>query len=236
MPTPGESTTSLGAGQVASGQTHQLHIPAGYRYDATRRLVVWCHGAGASYPIGPVEGQLVRAGFPLIACDLGGMNGYTWGDDASLARVTDAWSFGVSKLNAKADKMILWAGSMGGQTALVYAATNGANVAAVGAAIPALDPETIRAGDLQSYASSINAVYGGAVPTSRRPAHIAASITCPVALWPSGNDPICLPTCASYFMAQSHPTGATANWLGNVSHSYLSLDTDGAVRWLSNFA
>src|SRR4051812_36405883 len=111
--------STLAYGAYAAGEYSQALLPYNYARDGSRRVVVWCHGASATFAPGPVERLIAAAGFPMIACDLGGPD--TWGSDTSLARVTDAWTYAKANYGVKADKMILWGGSMGSLTATLYA-------------------------------------------------------------------------------------------------------------------
>lgn len=146
----------------------------------------------------------------------------TWNNDASLARVTAAWDYAKSNLGVKTDKLVLWGGSMGGGTALTYALTNPANVAAVGVSIPALDPEYVRTNNVGGYQASIEANYGAAtpVPTVKQPVTRGSewpATSIPLAVWYSTSDPYTPQASTETFGAAA---GAQMHSLGAVGHSY----------------
>lgn len=220
--------TRVGTGYspTAPAETYKLWHP---RVPPTgQRVVVVCHGAGGTYAVGPHESTFVLGGLSMIATDLGGAQ--TWGSDASLSRIDEAWDYAVSQLGVSNDKIILWGGSMGSLTALLYARENPANVACVGVALPIVDPEQVRSEDAGGYQSEIEAIHGvGTVPSPKRPNQNAGDYTMPVALWASVTD-----TVGDYTLAEDFAgdIGADFHSLGSVGHSYLSMDNNEALTFL----
>lgn len=209
------------AGRVQAGEADKWWIPHGWRFDGSRRVVVWRHGADGDFRIGPVERWLMdRLGCPWVCASLGGVR--PWNGDTGRDRATAAWQWAVANLGAAADKMIQWGGSMGGSAALYYALALPQNVAAVGATIPA-NVEFIRAGNLNGYAASIEAVHGaGVVPADRQPLLRGAEWAPAVAghVWASDDDPLSpFATVAAFAAAAGLPLTS----LGAVQHSYSGL-------------
>lgn len=213
-----EYWTSYGVGQYAAGEAHVMYLPYGYRRDATKRVIVWCHGAGGTYAVGPQEQALAAAGFPMIACDLAPAQ--SWGSDASLSRVTDAWTFAKANMGVKTDKMLLWGGSMGTLTALLYALAHPADVAAVGCALPIVDPDDVRVNNRGGYQANIEAIYGAGVtvPDNKRPSQNAGSYSMPMRFWRSTSDIVGLPALADTFDTAVATCDTIS--LGAVGHAY----------------
>lgn len=201
-----------------------------------RRIIVWCHGAGAGYTPGPVEKYIANALGPMVLTDLGGT--LTWGSDTSLSRVTDAWNWGKSKFPyARTDKMVLWGGSMGSLTALLYTLNNSATVAACGVALPIVDPEDVRVNNRGGYQASIEAVYGAgaSVPAAKRPSQQTGSFpNVPVAMWGSTDD-----TIGQYALAQTFDSAlsnVTMTSMGAQGHAYSTIADDATLlAWLAQY-
>lgn len=228
--------TSYGVGAYAALEAHRFWATREYRYDGSRRVTVFCHGAGGTYAIGPHESFYATEGFPLIASDLGG--GQTWGSDASLAMIDTVWQYAVDNFGAADDQMLLWGGSMGSLTAILYALDNPENVAAVGCALPIMDPEQVRNGPADaadratgqsaggtttpSYKTEIEAVHGaGVVPDAKRPVARADELEVPAAFWISETDTVGAKGRAYDFADEA---GVETHSMGSVGHSYLSMD------------
>lgn len=157
--------TTSGVGQYRAGERHVAMLPTPWLGDGTRRGVIVCHGY-ASDALTPVSGgylpqtaMLARSGIPVLSADLGGSD--TWGNDASLAALSDAWSY-LKGLGASPDGVLLFGGSMGALTALNWIRENPAEVEAVGLAVPALNLADLHDNDRGGVAASIEAAYGGA--------------------------------------------------------------------------
>lgn len=219
-------------GRIAASEADKVYVPQGWRYDASKRVVIWCHGAAADYRLGPVE-RIIRDALdvPWIACDMGGQS--EWGSDLAVqTRFDSAWAWAKTNLNVKADKYLIWGGSMGSLTGLLRVLYDPTHVAALGAALAIVDPEQIRAANAGGYAAAIQAIHGNPVPDGKRPnQNNAAYISGAVPLWLaiSETDTVGDATLAHSFVTA---VGASSVSLGSVGHSYLALDTAAAIAFL----
>lgn len=128
--------------------------------------------------------------------------GNGWGNDAERDAVVDVVAWTAANYGTRTDKVALMAESMGGLTALNYAAAHLEQIAAVALAIPAINLQDIHDRDvIPGIATSIETAYGGlagylaALPT-HNPAVNAAAVAPIVHLtkaWYSQTDAICLP-------------------------------------------
>lgn len=216
--------SDTGLGRFDANASDRVYVPYGWKHDQSKRLVVWCHGAGGTYEIGPIERQVIEAiGAPWVLSLLGGLR--TWGADAGSDAIDEVWDWARTNLAVAADKLILWGGSMGGLTATVYALDNPASVAAVGCAIPAIDPEHVRLNDPAGGANTtaIEGWYGaGEVPAPKQAYQRGADWDDAVdlAIWYSTDDPF---TPAASTVAFAADSGASLHSLGAVGHSYSAI-------------
>lgn len=225
---------NTGLGRVRAGEMDAHVIPWRYPRDGSRRAVIWLHGAGGDYRVGPIEmGLMDKLYCPWVCADLGGL---TWMGSTLVTAVDQAHAWAVANLGAAADKVILWGGSMGGANALYYALEHPENVAAVAGGIPALDPEYVRANNVGGFQASIEAVHGaGTVPADQqvyqRGAEWDSSV--PGHLWYSENDGYTPLASTTEFLSESGVTGTS---LGAVGHSYLSTSASAAADFLIDHA
>ncbi len=229
---------SEGLGRVVATEGDQFLVPYGWCNNQSRRAVIWCHGAGGDYHIGPVELAIANAlDCVWVNATCGGGAGTTrrWGDDASLGNViTDAWGAAKSRFNVKPDKCILWGGSMGGLTAILAALANPTKVAAVGVAIPAIDPEWVRQNDPGGgvNTTAINAFLGNPVPAGKqaylRGADFAAT-GIPAKVWYSTSDTFTPLASTQQFLSDS---GLPSVSLGAVGHSYNNITVQQVIDHL----
>lgn len=155
-------------GRIHAGESEAVMIPRlGVQTD--RYPLIYCHGASLTGMSAQAAGSggtkildlLCRAGWKVICPDLGGLE--TWGNDTSLARITEARTFATS-LGCKSEKVVLVAGSMGNSVAFNYARSNLSSVAAIASFIPVCDLDDIRNNDRASYRGSIDAAWGVTYP------------------------------------------------------------------------
>lgn len=145
-----QHATSYGVGIYRANEEHQSITSRMFQGDGTRRGIVYCHAVGQSgrgwrgTPTKDKIYALASAGYPVVACDLGAptYNGETWGNDDSIAAVTDAITFLRDRFGASSSPVGLLGSSMGAQTALAYARAFPADVFAVGGMIPVLNVST----------------------------------------------------------------------------------------------
>lgn len=228
--------SSYGVGQYQASEAHQFWAPRMYKPDGTKRCVIFCHGAGGSYAVGPHEKLFAAKGIPIMSTDLGGAD--TWGNDTSLSRITTAWTYAKSTFGAKTDRYGLWAGSMGTLTALLQILADSAHICVMGGALPIVDPEQVRAANAGGYQAAIQTALTGGVDTTvadaKRPnqnnsSFVSAGV--PVKLWISSSDTVGDSTLANSFVSA---IGAQSASLGAVGHSYLTMDNDSAATWLAS--
>lgn len=231
---------SDGRARVVAAEDDQFFVPFGWKYDQSHRAIIWCHGAGGTYAVGPVEAAIAEVlGCVWINATLGGAR--TWGSDASLTHVTTAWTTAKNTFNVKPDKLVLWGGSMGGLTATLYALANPSNVAAVGCAIPGIDPEYVRLNDPGSPANvnkdAIEALYGAnEVPAAKQAYSRGAdwTSTVPIDIWYSTNDTF-TPSASITTFDTAAGAACTLHSLGAAGHNYLDLPTAEAMSYLSAY-
>lgn len=209
---------SFGASRVRAGESDKVYLPDGWRYKPLRRVVLWLHGAGGGWQIGPAERWLIdRVGAPWVCCDLGGPN--TWMGTAVLDAIDDAFEWAVANLGVMDDGFVGWGGSMGGGNLLQYGIERPGNLHAAGVAIPALDPEFVRAGNVAGNRAAIEAVHGvGTVPAGKQTYQRGAEWPdVPLAMWYSENDGYTPRASSEAFAGLA---GAESYSLGAVAHSY----------------
>lgn len=246
------ATTSYGIGNATANEGDLLIVPRLYKADGTKRLVIYCHGAGAN-ALAPLDAanrsgeyklvdDIVRkTGFPVISTDMGGL--FTWGNSSARTGVANAKAYGQGSLwGAKSGQIILVGGSMGACVAFNYAKDNLANVIAMVGVIPVTDLEDIRVNNRGGYKTSIEAAYGlngsTSVAAADNPAQNTATKygTTPYVAWYAADDAI---VTASTVTAFASAIGGTAYNVGSVGHSnaaVLGVDTDVLAAFLLNYA
>lgn len=157
----------FGSNDVTSGEYYTALTPTGWQGDGTVPGVVVVHGYGDSSAIGwsdsdhagsvRIGRSLARAGYPVVAADLGGQA--TWGNTPIVSRIDDAITYLQTKMGAKTGKVVLVGVSMGGLNSLVYTYTKPANVACV-VLIAAVSDVTWTVNNT-TLNTSINATYAG---------------------------------------------------------------------------
>jgi pimeloyl-ACP methyl ester carboxylesterase len=196
-----------------------VYVPYNWRYDGRVRVVIWLHGSGGDYRVGPTEKWLMeQLPCPWVCALLGGAD--TWMGATVIARITAAFDWAKANLGVRPDTAMLWGGSMGGGNALQYALEHPENVAAVGGAIPALDPEFVRSNNVGGRQAAIEAIHGvGAVPVAKQPVLHGADWNPGVAakLWYSTDDPY---TPAASVQGFAAAAGVQAVGMGALGHAY----------------
>lgn len=228
------SATVLRYGSYVAGEYSQFCCNRDYTADGTKRCVIWFHGAGNLFPLGPVERYLVSKGIPIMACDLGGAD--TWGSATVATRVGQAWTEAKSTYGVKTDKYGLWGGSMGTLNALLSLIADPTHVSVCGGALAIVDPEQVRAANAGGYKAAIEAVHGvGTVPSGRRPNQNTSSFVSaavPTKLWISETDTVGDATLAHSFVAA---IGASEASLGSVGHNYNGIDLEAAYAFMGTY-
>lgn len=239
--------TAWGTGQYAAGEGHVFHYNRLYVGDGTKRPIIWFHQhtGNATSTLQPGTAAygldvLAETGHPIIAADLGGPS--TWGSDASLARTTDAFNYIIARMGAKSDKALLWGGSMGTLTALLWAKANPTKVAALAVSLPVLNLQDVhdnRTFGATVYGPIIETAYGGAAGyaaalATKNPAATPASWAgVPMKLWYSEDDPVAIPSEVAAFAAAS---GAQTVSQGAAGHTFNGVDFKKVRDFLTSYA
>lgn len=219
----------------------------GYRPDNTRTPVLWAHGRGGS---GVNETQLADnlrvmqavsdVNLPILSMDMGGPA--TWGNDAAIAKVTDAKAYAQGALGGKAGKVLLWGGSMGSLAVLNWAKANPTLVAAVACALPANDLVNLHAN--ATFTAEIETAYGGAAGyaaavAAHDPSQNAASLTgFPIKLWYSTNDTTVVPSTVTAFQAAVNAAGGNCQIqsMGAIGHTITAISESDVATFLRAYA
>lgn len=155
--------TSLGT--VSTGELATTILPKYPKAPGTMPGVIYLHGntGTAVEPLDPAFLALVAPiadiGHPVLSGDWGGPS--AWANDTALARVTAGRTYLQASMGAKAGKVILVGTSMGGLTALAWAAANTTLVACVVAFLPVCDVSDVVTNNRASLAAVVNAAYSG---------------------------------------------------------------------------
>jgi alpha-beta hydrolase superfamily lysophospholipase len=192
---------SLAAFIRAGTETVMPIVPRLHRPDGTKRLVVWCHSAGATAGSEHLEPWLAAnntlpifdlLGLPIISAKYGGQ---VWGNDTAQTRVGDAIAYMTGgEFNAKTDKVLLLGVSMGGMLALNWARANPSKVAAIILFYPAVNLQWIHD---NGGAATTEAAYGGSLASFNAAVaahdplqHTAEYAGVPIQMWYSDADTV----------------------------------------------
>jgi S-formylglutathione hydrolase FrmB len=189
--------------------------------------------------------------YPILEMD-GGLNGTTpggttnWYNQTGMTRASTGFTYVTSNFGVKTDKILLTGYSMGGGSALIWAAHNPSKVAGVFVTNPALSITAIwqgTYGQTSTLASGINAAYGGTYsPTSTdaqyggtvqsvRDAYYMSQngsaslwIEFPITIWYGGADPFIDPASVTGFASAINAAG------GNVTLVYDPMGTHSTTQ------
>lgn len=155
-----------GTGYYYTAEGHLALLPKTWKGDGTVRGIIYCHGAiqteaqmidATNYPgLVSIMRAIADAGFPVLGIYAGGDQ---WGNATGKARVTDGVTYLQGTLGAKAGKVALIGGSMGGLTILNWAKDNLASVACAVGIVPVSDVSDMVTNNRGSLAASINTAY-----------------------------------------------------------------------------
>lgn len=233
--------TSHGVGQVHVGEGHTFMYRRDYCANGTQRGCLFVHGAGVDNTqilsaYRDVPAAIARAGIPVLACDLAGDN---WGNDTGQARLTEAKTFMQTQFGTASGPCLVYAGSMGGLTALNWQRNNPTLVSAIHGTIMATDLADLHDNDRLGSAAGIETAYGGlaaynAAVATHNPALFASGYsTLPIRITYSTNDPAVVPATITAFAAAS---GATLVSVGAQGHADTGIDPVAAAAWLRQYA
>lgn len=167
---------------------------------------------------------LVEAGFTAVVPDTDAF----WGNEVGATRIMDALSYARNTLGCSNDPAILIGGSMGGGSALLWAAQNPSLVSCVVVFIPAVDFQALRVNNpMFNVRGSIDTAWGvtypAALPTGADPATRANDLKyTKVQMWTASDDPISVNHAAfsATVGAETHNLGA----LGHTTAAVLAVD------------
>lgn len=206
-------------------------VPRMWKGGEGKRAVVVAPGAGGT-ALGAVWDdidEIARAGYPVVAADMGGAG---WG--ATYARVGEAWEFAIDELGAEADKVHLVGTSMGFATVANWAVRNASDVASCNGVIPLVSLlafyETLSA----DQRVTVQNAYGGlltweAEKADHDPLTRADDFTFPTALWAASSDTLVPFTYAQQFAAVN---GAQLTDLGVGNHFAPPLDHQQLIAFM----
>lgn len=246
---------ALSAGTLGS-EAGQSIVDLSYVANGSQRPIIWGHGAGGSStslyadPTIAVVMNAVASRFPGVSHLLGGAD--TWGNDASIVKVTDSKTYAQGALGGKSGKVFLCGVSMGALTLLNWAKANPTLVAAFVGILPITNLVWIH--DTGGFKAATEAAYGtGAVAsfvgnstiTAHDPIQTPASFAgFPMKLYYSNNDAIARPTDVTGFASAVNGAGGnctTVN-MGNSSqvigpgHGLENIDPNDVVSFLGQYA
>lgn len=194
------------------------------------------HGAGAladAPSLNPTITSISRYGLHSVSGDWGGV--YTWGNDAAMNALDDAYNWLQNQPGVKKGKVAIHGGSMGGLNSLVWAARNPTRVASVTADVPVLDLAGIWRDNIANFRPLIDSAYSGGynegLNSARDPLTMAANghyAGMKILINYGDVDDICLPAKAQLFKSLV-PTaevyqvpGGHGPAQGNIDRSYQS--------------
>lgn len=233
---------TLSAGRVIATEQDEFYVPYGWKFDQSKRVVIWNHGAGGTYECGPVEKALAEA-LGCVWINFTNGNGSSvlrsWGADFSLTGNVTAYTYAKTNFNVADDGMVIWGGSMGGLTAVLTAIEHPDDVAAIGCAIPALDPAYVRDNDPNETDLNKTAIEAfllaqpeDPVPADKQAYLLGeefAETEIPCHVWGSSNDQFTPSASTTQFVTDS---GCGFTSLGAVGHSYTAIDFEEALEFL----
>jgi alpha-beta hydrolase superfamily lysophospholipase len=233
-------------GGYFAGEKSTALVPTDWKGDGTIPGVIYCHGYGEDGLIPTLPAQngqfsnltaLVAAGYPVLACDLGGS---LWGYDPFRARVDSAITYLQGTVGAKAGKVVVVGTSMGGLGALVYAANNPTKVSGVVGIGPTSDMQHVVSNNDGGLAAIVNAAYPGGYSDATygatfNPQVLAAAgkFTMPVRLWIGSADTTVIPSTVTT-LANTIGANATISYLsgGHAESTWFEVDSTALVKFV----
>lgn len=229
------SHTNMGIGITTAGQRQYFIHPRDKGLPLKYPTIV-LHGAGAladNPSTNPTMTSLARYGVFVISADWGGV--YTWGGDAAMNAIDDAYNWLQLQPNVRKGKIGLQGGSMGGLNSLAWAGRNPARVACVSVDVPVLDLAGIWRDNIAGFRPLIDSAYPGGYNETLNPARDPLTMAAngsyagmKILVNYGDTDDICLPSKAQLF-ATRVPTaevyqvpGGHGPAQGNIDRNYQS--------------
>lgn len=210
--------TRSGVGAVSVGEAYTTMLPKYPKAVGTTSGVLYCHGNGGTGPevLVPAFSNLLSpvatVGYPVLSGDWGGVS--AWANDTAISRVSTGRTYSQASLGAKSGKIVVTGASMGGLTALAWAAANPTLVSCAVLFLPVINVSDVVAYNRGGLAATVNAAYSGGwseatYGATHNPITMAAAgkySGLPILLFYGTTDAICLPA-----QAQSFATTVGAN-------------------------
>jgi len=206
-------------GKLSPGEYH-VELTPKVKPSTPKHAVVNLHGAGGTgltvlgwlgdgKPGTPT--YVAQAGYSAIAADAGGTQ--TWGNQAAIDGAERSYGRSQALPGVKAGKVFLIGASMGGLSALNWAAANPNRVAGVALIIPVINPNDVKVNDRGGYASLVNTAHGGTydeatMGSTKNPRTMAAAgkfDDIPILIFYGLTDDVCVPAEAVGFAADAGP-------------------------------
>jgi pimeloyl-ACP methyl ester carboxylesterase len=222
--------TTRGIGQYSPANDatggHLALFEKAYKPNNTVTGVVFCHGAGqpetailggSTTPNIAAIITAVAALYPTLAVSA---NFDAWGNDASLASMTDAIAYLQGPLGAKAGKILMIGESMGHAMAASYTRANPTKVSGIVGMLPVCDLQDFVTNNRGNLATSVNAAYGGLYSnatygSTHNPVIYGSSLSAiPIQHWSASDDALVVPSTVAAF-ASAHGAVETHNALTN---------------------
>lgn len=183
---------------------------------------------------------VARNGQTGIAADAGGPQ--TWGNQAAIDGAQRSYARLQIMRGAKTGKAFLIGASMGGLTALNWAAANPTKVAGIVLIIPVINLNDVKVNNRGGYASLVNAAHGGNYDqatqgATKNPQTMATAgkyAGIPILLYYGLTDTVCVPGEATTFAATVGPNVETvALNSGHENASYLAVDNQRIIDFFN---
>jgi pimeloyl-ACP methyl ester carboxylesterase len=183
---------------------------------------------------------VARNGHNAVAADAGGPQ--TWGNQAAIDGAQRSYVKVQTMPGTKPGKVFLIGASMGGLTALNWAAANPDKVAGIVLIIPVINVNDVKINNRGGYASLVNAAHGGNYDettqgATKNPAtmkHAGKFAGIPILLYYGLTDTVCVPAEAEAFASVVGPNVETvALNSGHDNASYLAVDNARIINFFN---
>lgn len=154
--------------------------------------------------ISGILAAVADAGYPVLSPNLAGN---AFGNDTALSRMDDAKNYLQTAMGAKAGKVILMGGSMGGGTCMAWARAHLASVACMVLYIPLSDMQDIKDNNRAGLAATLDGAYPGGWSNAvhgaaHNPLVFASQLAgIPIQLWYATDDTIVIPSTVQALIA-----------------------------------
>lgn len=240
--------TTAGTGAYATGESHMACVPSAWKADGSKMGILYLHGAtytetqimnGVSFPaLKAIISALVVAGYPVLGIYAGGD---AWGNSTAKARISDGKTYLQGTLGAKAGKIGLLGGSMGGLATLNWAKDNLSSVACAAGLVPVSDVSDIHTNNRGSLAASINTAYStwneGTYGATYNPHTYAATGLAGLRwkAWYGATDTIVIPATVTDVVTAIGATASGVSVAGDHTTAIASIAPAGVVAYFDTY-